>query len=173
MEFTQRPDGTLTELATQELALWYSQGEQGAADFEAHLMLFKAYSTLVSSAQRGRRTLLGIERFALLRLLYRSSGRQMQITEIGRTLGVSPTSVTKLVNRMAELKLVERLPHESDRRRAWIRITEAGIQLMEENLPTVRATTRARWKGLTEDEKRTLASLLAKLIMTNQPEEPD
>jgi DNA-binding MarR family transcriptional regulator len=166
MEFEIQSDGSVSERSIRELAEWYGGENNDAIDFEAHLLLFKAYSVLVSSAQRGRRTLLGVERFALLRLLYRQPDHRMQMTEIGRALGVSPTSITKLVNRLITLKLVERTPHESDRRRAWVQLTERGVKLIQENLPSARASTRDRWKGLTPDEKRTLAGLLAKLIMT-------
>ena len=172
MEFIVR-QGKLTERSIQELAEWYAGDDAEPVDFETHLLLLKAHSTLVSSALRGRRTLLGVERFALLRLLYRQPGNQMQMTEIGRALDVSPTSITKLVNRLVALKLVERIPHERDRRRSWVRITDKGVALVAESLPTVRETTHERWKGLTVEEKRMLAHLLARFVMTNQTNEPD
>ena len=173
MEFLTQPDGSLTERSVHELAEWYGSDGGDAAGFEAHLLLLKAYATLVNSASRGRRTLLGVERFALLRLLYRQPEHQMQMTEAGRALGVSPTSITKLVNRMVELGFVDRVPHESDKRRAWVRMTTRGVEVMEEHLPGARASTRRRWQGLSEDEKRTLAHLLAKLIVTNQLADAD
>ncbi len=171
MEFEVQPDGNVRESSIRDLAEWYGAEKGDVADFEAHLLLLKAHSMIVSSAQRGRRTLLGVERFALLRLLYRAPKRRMQMTEIGRALGVSPTSITKLVNRLIALKLVERTPHESDKRRAWVTITDKGIALVEENLPSARATTRKRWKGLTLEEKRTLADLLTKLLMAQEAEQ--
>jgi DNA-binding MarR family transcriptional regulator len=165
MQYETGPDGTLHEATIRELAEWYA-GEQGDVEaFEAHLMLLKAHATFIGSAQRGRRNLLSVERFTLLRLLYRLPEHRMQMTDIGRALGVSPTSITKLVNRLEALKLVERLPHETDKRRAWVRITEKGIATTAENLPGARHATRLRWKGLTQEEQRTLAHLLTKLVM--------
>ena len=88
-------------------------------------------------------------------------------------LGVSPTSITKLVNRLADLELVERIPHESDKRRAWVRITGKGMTAMEENLPDAKRATRTRWQGLTREEQRTLAHLLTKLVMSLERGTPD
>ena len=173
MEFQSRPDGTIAERSIEELAVWYAEGRDDAAAFEAHMLLLRAHSMIIGSAQRGRRNLLSVERFTLLRLLYRLPEHQMQMTDIGRAIGVSPTSITKLVNRLVALKLVERIPHESDKRRAWVRITSKGMEVMEANLPSARRTTRERWQGLTTDEQRTLSHLLTKLVMTLARAAPD
>jgi DNA-binding MarR family transcriptional regulator len=166
MNFETAPDGSLAELSIRELAEWYAGDKGDAKAFEAHLLLLRAHSAVIGSSQRGRRNLLSVERFTLLRLLFRVPGHQMQMSEIGRALGVSPTSITKLVNRLVDLGLVERLPHESDKRRAWVRITPEGTAVMERNLPAARRSTRERWKGLTSEEQGTLAHLLTKLVMS-------
>jgi len=166
MEFETAPDGMLSERSIRELAEWYAEDQGDAATFESHLLLLRAHTAVIGSAQRGRRNLLSVERFTLLRLLYRLPEHQMQMTDIGRALGVSPTSITKLVNRLVDLGLVERIPHETDKRRAWVKITDKGLSAMQANLPDAKRSTRARWKGLSSDEKRTLAHLLTRLIMT-------
>ncbi len=166
MQFETQPDGTYIERSIRELAEWYAGDGGDPAPFEAHMLLLKAHAAVIGSAQRGRRTLLSVERFTLLRLLYRLPEHRMQMTEIGRALGVSPTSITKIVNRLVELKLVDRIPDASDKRRAWVQITEKGIAVMEENLPDAKRTTLERWKGLTPDEQRTMAALLTRLLLS-------
>ena len=173
MQFQKEPDGTLSEHSIRELAEWYGGTEGDAVDFEAHLLLLRAHSVVIGSAQRGRRNPLSVERFTLLRHLYRLPDHQMQMTDIGRALGVSPTSITKLVNRLVEQNLVERIPHATDKRRAWVKITAKGIALLEQNLPSARQSTRERWRGLTPDEKRTLSHLLTKLVMSTELGSPD
>jgi DNA-binding MarR family transcriptional regulator len=173
MEFEAQPDGTLSERSTRELAEWYAEDQDDAVTFEAHMLLLRAHAALIGSSQRGRRNLLSVERFTLLRLLYRLPEHQMQMTDIGRALGVSPTSITKLVNRLADLKLVDRIPHESDKRRAWVRITDQGMAVLRDNLPGARRATRDRWAGLTREEQRTLANLLTKFVMTLDEGAPD
>jgi DNA-binding MarR family transcriptional regulator len=171
MEFIVQSDGFLTERDTHELAAWYANDGLGQEDFEAHLMLLKAHTTLTSSAQRGRRLPLSVERYSLLRLLYRLPERRLQMAELSRRLGVSATSVTKLVNGLSKLELVHRVPHATDKRRTWIELTPAGASVVEERLPIARATTRKRWQALSRDEKRMLAHLLAKLVLGNQTSE--
>jgi DNA-binding MarR family transcriptional regulator len=166
MQYETGPDGTLRNRSIRELAEWYAEGQGDENAFEAHMLLLRAHAAVIGSAQRGRRNLLSVERFTLLRLLYRLPGHRMQMTDIGRALGVSPTSITKLVNRLEALKLVERVPHETDKRRAWVQITSKGIATMEENLPDARRATRERWQSLTAEEQRTLSHLLTKLLIS-------
>ena len=158
-------DGLFTVKALHDLAQWYADGAQDVETFEAHLMMLRAHAVLVGSAQRGRRTALSMERFGLLRLLYRAPSGRMLLSDASRALNVSPTSISKLVSSMSEEKLVERVDDPEDKRRAWAQITEAGRRLLEGNLPRVRQSTRNRWAGLTPDEKRMLVHLLAKFLL--------
>lgn len=164
MEFIQRQDGRLTEASISETAAWYSGGAGDVETFEAHLMLMRAFLTLVSSARRGRRRALSLERFALLRLLYRHPEKRLLMGEIARSLGVSPTSISKLVAGLARLRLVQRVSDPSDKRRAWAQITLEGERLMRESLPRAREDTRERWSALSPEEKRQLVHLLAKFL---------
>ena len=168
MEFIVRDDGLLTEKSVQELAAWYADGGRDPETFEGHLLLLRAYPALISSAQRGRRTNLSMERYGLLRLLHRAPHKRLLLSEVSEALGVSPSSITKLVNGLVRLGLVQRLSNPADKRRAWAQITPAGERLVLENMPRVRASTRARWHGLNQEEKRVLVHLLSKLILSVQ-----
>jgi DNA-binding MarR family transcriptional regulator len=158
-------DGLLSEKALQELAQWYAAGDADVETFEAHLMMLRAHGVLLGSAQRGRRTSLSMERFGLLRVLYRASEGRMLLSDVSRTLNVSPTSISKLVASMTAQQLVTRIDDPSDKRRAWAQITDEGRRLLEDSLPRVRQGTRNRWQGLNADEKRMLVHLLTKLVM--------
>lgn len=167
-EFVVREDGLLTEKSIFELATWYSAGGQDQESFEAHLMMLRAYAALVSSAQRGRRTAMTIERFSLLRLLYRAPQRRLLMSDISRALHVSATSVSKLVNGLVHMHFVQRVGYTGDKRRTWAQITSDGVQVVEEYIPGFREATKARWRGLTKEEKRMLVHLLSKLLVSVQ-----
>jgi DNA-binding MarR family transcriptional regulator len=158
-------EGLFTDRAIHELAEWYAAGDSDTETFEAHLMMLRAHSALVGSAQRGRRAALSMERFSLLRLLYRAPDGRLLLSDVSRALNVSPTSISKLVSSMSAQKLVERISSPDDKRRAWAQITPSGKQLVEDSLPRVQKGTRDRWQGLTPEEKRMLIHLLAKFVM--------
>lgn len=173
MEFFVQSDGLMTERSIQELAAWYAGDDPGREDFEAHLLMLRAYNSLISSAQRGRRTPMSLERYALMRSIYRAPAQRLQMGEMGRMLGVSPTSITKLVDSLVRLGYVRRVPHEVDKRRTWVELTPRGAALVEDRLPGVKQSTLDRWKGLTNDEKRMLSHLLSKLILGTMRLEAD
>jgi DNA-binding MarR family transcriptional regulator len=50
-------------------------------------------------------------------------------SELARDLGLTPGSMTLLLDRLADLDYVDRLPHPSDRRRQVVSITATGEQL--------------------------------------------
>ena len=168
MDFIVRDDGLLTERNAQELAAWYTRGGADAEAFEAHLMLLQAHASLMTSAQRGRKSGISRERYDVLRALYRAPGYRMPLSELGRHLNVSPASITKLVNALSRSQLAHRIRFPDDKRRMWAELTPKGVSTVEEALPFVIESTRRRWQGLTPEEKRVLVHLLSKVVMSAQ-----
>src|SRR5689334_13494089 len=126
MEFITREDGLLAERGAQELARWYDPAGEEQETFEAHMMMLNAYLSLVSSAQRGRRTGMSRERYNLLRALYQAPEHRLLFREMGRRLNVSPTSITKLVDGLSDQGLVRRVSSPDDKRRMWCELTPRG-----------------------------------------------
>ena len=166
MEFLVQDDGLLTERSAQELAAWYTQGGDDAESFEAHLMLLNAYASLITSAQRGRKSGQSRERYDVLRALYRAPGYRLPLSELGRGLGVSPASITKLVNGLSRSQLAHRIRFTDDKRRMWAELTPKGVSAIEESLPIIIESTKRRWQGLTTEEKRVLVHLLSKVVLS-------
>lgn len=81
-----------------------------------------------------------------------SAGTEMLVGELAERLFLRPHSATELVNRLARLKLVERLHDSSDRRRVRVRISGHGKAV----LATLAATHRT--------ELRRLRPMLERLI---------
>src|SRR5262245_14816576 len=168
MDFIVREDGLLTESTAQELAAWYTNGGPDADSFEAHLMLIQAFASLMTSAQRGRRSGISRERYYVLRALYRAPGHRLPLSELGRNLNVSPASITKLVNALSRAQLAHRIRFPDDKRRMWAELTPKGVSTVEDALPFVIESTKRRWQGLTSEEKRVLVHLLSKVVMSAQ-----
>ena len=66
-----------------------------------------------------------LPRFDLLAQLEKAPDG-MTLGELSRRMMVSNGNITGLVEKLAALGLVERLPHPADRRAAFVRLTEAG-----------------------------------------------
>lgn len=69
---------------------------------------------------------LAFSRFEVLALLYFSRNESLPMGKIGARLQVHPTSVTSLVNRLADDGLVRRVAHPTDRRTTLVELTDEG-----------------------------------------------
>lgn len=74
--------------------------------------------------------------------------RPITVSALGEALNVRPSTVSKMVDRLASASLVKRSMHDGDARRTMISITPAGIEMQKK--------IRAVWKSV---EKEVLRSM--------------
>ena len=74
---------------------------------------------------------LTFPRYEALMLLHFSKRGSLPLGKIGERLQVHRTSVTNTIDGLEKLKLVRRVPHESDRRAVLAEITPAGRESAE------------------------------------------
>jgi DNA-binding MarR family transcriptional regulator len=157
-------DGLMVERSIRDLASWYCQFDEAgnSLNYEAHVMLLRAYVSLVSLTSG---TGLPRARYNVLRILYQQPDRRLQMTDISVGLNVSATNVTKLVHGLEQDGLVRRVQDDADRRRTWTELTPAGEAEFLRALPLVVKHTDAIWDNFSDQEKRLLVHVLAKLRM--------
>jgi DNA-binding MarR family transcriptional regulator len=69
---------------------------------------------------------LTFARYEALMILYYSRRGSLPLGKMGDRLQIHRTAITNIVDRLEKDGLVERVPHESDRRTTLAQITEAG-----------------------------------------------
>ena len=160
-------EGWVVESAIRNLAQWYNEycPETSAPTFEAHLMVLRAYVTLISGPPIASAPALSRAKYNLLRMLFQAPGKRLLIGDFAEGLNVSPTNISKLVDSLVADGFVRRVDHEVDKRKTWAELTEDGVELMEAAIPAVGRNVEGTWVGLDDDEKRVLAHLLAKMRM--------
>jgi DNA-binding MarR family transcriptional regulator len=164
-EFIVQEDGLLAESSVHELAAWYASlsPARDSLSYEAQVMLSRAYSAV--TAPEGVSERLGITRgrYNFLRLIYRAQARSMALGDVGRSLNVSLTNITKLTDGLVKDGLVRRVAHPQDKRMILAELTDEGVASFEQLLPNAMRQTETQWACLTDEEKRMLVHLLAKL----------
>jgi MarR family 2-MHQ and catechol resistance regulon transcriptional repressor len=157
-------DGLLVEGSAQRLARTMAKRTGGdPLSYEAHFTLVRAYNTITGVSRRVNPSRLSLGRYNVLRLLYLADNRRLLMSEISEAMEVSATVITRLVDTLAESGLVERTGHDTDKRKTWATMTEAGAALFEEEWPAMANMVQDLWEGFREDEKRLLVHLLTKL----------
>ena len=73
--------------------------------------------------------------YDLLWALYRSPGRRLRVKDLADEVVLSPTAMSRFVDRVADAGYVRREPHPEDRRALQIAITPEGEQLLRRMWP--------------------------------------
>ncbi|HLI16406.1 MAG TPA: MarR family transcriptional regulator [Acidimicrobiales bacterium] len=114
---------------------------------------------------------LTFARYELLMLLSFSRTGAMPLSRVGARLQVHPTSVTNLVDRLERQRLVERLPHPTDRRTTLAAILPAGRDVAEKATAALNEEVFEA-PGLDEGDLRDLFAILRRLRVASGDIDP-
>ena len=110
---------------------------------------------------------LNVGEFDVLATL-RRSGQPYQLTptELFNTLMVSSGTMTHRIDRLEQADLVKRIPDPSDRRGTLIQLTNKGFNVIEKAVEAHVANEHRLLSILEEAERKVLAQLLRKLLIS-------
>lgn len=133
--------------------------------FEAHAGL-KAQLERRLEADAG----LSVQWFEVLLRLVRSPGRRLRMTDLAAQTSVTPSGLTRVVDRLCEAGLVARESCAEDRRSWYATLTDAGVARVEEAVPAhLRHIDEVIGSVLDPDELDQLAALVRKLRDATNP----
>lgn len=152
----QRPakpgSGRATKLDPTELAAW-------RGFLRAHAELVRAFD-----AELRERHDLPLAWYDVLVVLDEAPGRMLRMTELSASVLLTPSGITRLVDRMAAAGLVRRERCDSDRRGSFAVATAEGLARLDEARPTHRRGVRQRFlSAFSPEELATLASYWERL----------
>lgn len=105
--------------------------------------------------------------FDVLATLRRSGAPyQLSPTALFKSMMVSSGTMTNRVDRLEKAGWVERIPDECDRRGTLIQLTDKGFALIEEAVTAHVANEHRILHVLDDSDRKTLASLLSKLLVS-------
>ncbi len=109
---------------------------------------------------------LSLTQLSVLGMLFRRG--PSSVGELAAAEKVQPPSMTRTVNCLADLDLVRRQPHETDRRQVVVHLTDTATQVLAEDSKRKDAWLAQRLKDLTPEERqllRQVAPLLERLAI--------
>src|SRR5215204_7157517 len=129
-------------------------------------LLTESYTALRAQLDRGleRDADLPLQWFELLVRLARSPGHRLRMSDLALQTGLTPSGLTRAVDRLDDAGLVERIACPSDRRVAYAALTPAGLDRIRAAVPPHLGHIDDLLAGaLTTAERDQLAGLLRKL----------
>lgn len=126
-----------------------SQREQGS--WNQLVVLHARVSEMVEKAL-GERFGLSLSEYAALEALAKASGPEgVRMQALADAIGLTQSSVSRLVARLERQKLVERSLYEKDRRGVFTRITDGGRDLITAAMPIYLQTLAAAFDRAVAD----------------------
>jgi DNA-binding MarR family transcriptional regulator len=139
---------------------WDAEAASGMAVYTAILRSYQLLSDQVHDVMRGHD--LTFARYEVLTWLATDPDSARTLSWISKTLRIPPATVTDIIDRLEDEKLVRRVPHPSDARTTLAEITARGRRVAMDATADLNATVYERI-GLSETERTNLIELLAQL----------
>lgn len=125
---------------------------------------FKGLSALLEQALVQDSGVSSLQWFELLLRLARSPGHRLRMTDLALQTGLTPSGLTRAVDRLIEADLVERVACPQDRRVAYAALTPAGLERIRAAVgPHLRRIDEIMSSCLTPEEQAELAGLLRRV----------
>lgn len=129
---------------------------------EAHVSIARTAALLERSfAQLLRPHGITPTQYNVLRILRGAGAAGLCRNELGERLVTPVPDVTRLLDRMAELRLIARQRSDEDRRLVRTHLTAKGLELVNGLDASIRATHRERLKHISRDRLNALVGVLA------------
>lgn len=106
---------------------------------------------------------ISIEQFNVLRILRGKKGKATNLQDIQDRMISKMSNTTRLVDKLIVKDLAERFICEENRRKVDIFITDQGLQLLTEIDPIIECAEANMMASLSQDELKTLNTLLTKI----------
>ena len=117
---------TVSELDDEQLATW-------RAFLNAHARMTRAIGRELAEAG-----LPDLAWYDLLWTLYRRPGRSLRVKELANAVVLSPTAMSRFVDRVEAAGCVRREPDPEDRRALQVTLTKEGVELLRRMWPVYR-----------------------------------
>ena len=75
---------------------------------------------------------IGVSEFLVLKQLYAAANQRLSRGELAEQVGLSPSGVTRLLNPMEKIGLVDKEANPRDARVSWVTLSSAGAQIYED-----------------------------------------
>jgi DNA-binding MarR family transcriptional regulator len=144
--------------------------DPSVAEFAGQLFfrLWRASHTRIAAALESEG--LTPASFGLLNVLGAREGAMQQ--ELGRAMGIDPSTMVALIDDLERAGLAQRRPHPTDRRARVVAITPKGRRALERARGLAAQVEDVVLRGLSAPERRELLGLLRRALDTAPSQSP-
>ena len=131
-------------------------------EFKAVIGILRASNLLVDDLKKTLKNYpINATEFSVMEFLYSKGEKSIQ--EIRDRILLASGSATYVVDNLERKEYVRRIVNQNDRRITYIKLTQAGKDLINDIFPTHKKNTKEIFNDLTNEELITLKEILKKI----------
>ena len=131
-------------------------------EFKVVIGIMRASNLLVDDLKKTLKNYpINTTEFSVMEFLYSKGEKSIQ--EIRDRILLASGSATYVVDNLERKEYVRRIVNQNDRRVTYIKLTEAGKDLINDIFPTHKKNTKKIFNDLTNEELITLKEILKKI----------
>ncbi len=131
------------------------------------LFAFLARHESIRDGHAERIGLAGVEYTVLIAIAHLSKNTDVSVKTVADHMRVSGTFITRVVNRLIKLGLIQKKTFPLDRRRVQLTLLPAGRKLLHTLAPTQRKVNNLQFGPLTTSEFQMMISIIERLIASS------
>jgi len=106
---------------------------------------------------------ISFSEFFVMYQLASTESKMMRRVDLAEKVSMSASGITRLLNPMEKLKIVEKEPNPRDARVSFVKLTSAGMELFDNALQSVNYTADTLFEDLEIEDITKLFEILKKL----------
>ena len=131
-------------------------------EFKAVIGIMRASNLLIDDLKKTLKNYpINVTEFSVMEFLYSKGEKSIQ--EIRDRILLASGSATYVADNLERKEYVRRIVNQNDRRVTYIKLTEAGKDLINDIFPTHKKNTKKIFNDLTNGELITLKEILKKI----------
>ena len=131
-------------------------------EFKAVIGIMRASNLLIDDLKKTLKNYpINVTEFSVMEFLYSKGEKSIQ--EIRDRILLASGSATYVVDNLERKEYVRRIVNQNDRRVTYIKLTEAGKDLINDIFPTHKKNTKKIFNDLTNEELIILKEILKKI----------
>ena len=148
---------TVPELDDEQLATW-------RAFLNAHARVTRAIGRELAAAG-----LPDLAWYDLLWTLYRRPGRSLRVKELANEVVLSPTAMSRFVDRVEAAGYVRREADPADRRALQVTLTDEGVELLRRMWPVYEQGIERHFAAQLDRSPQRLRAMLERMAASARP----
>ncbi len=103
---------------------------------------------------------IGLSEYLVLNQLYHSANQKMRRSDLAEKVGLSPSGVTRLLNPMEKIGLIEKEDNPRDARVSLVALSDTGREITEEAKVSFEYSSDELFESLNKDQLSKLSELI-------------